>query len=236
MSGSNSSAPGSAASSPPEPLSFTVHSQPDPRALAGSAQQRAGRWKMLLVLAICAAPVVASYFTFYVIKPSGSAYGELISPTVELPADLPLTDLQGRPVAAASLHGQWLLIAAQPSACGAGCERQLFVQRQLREMLGKERGRVDKVWLIPDDGAPSADVLSAVQQKGIEATVLRVPAERLQAWLRPAPGKSLADHFYVVDPMGRWMLRAPADPDPKKFKGDLDKLLKASAGWDNAGR
>lgn len=233
MSGSNTSVPGSA--SPPEPLSFTVHSQPDPRAL-GAPQQRAGRLKMLLVLAICAAPVIASYFTFYVVKPQGSAYGELIAPTVDLPADLPLTDLQGRAVAADSLRGQWLLVAVQPSACAAACERELFVQRQLREMLGKERARLDKVWLIPDDGTPRPEVLAAVNQKGIEATVLRVPAARLAAWLRPAPGKALADHFYVVDPMGRWMLRAPADPDPKKFKGDLDKLLKASAGWDNPGR
>ena len=59
MSGSNTSAPGSAASSP-EPLSFTVHNQPDPRALPGTPQQRTGRLKMLLVLAVCAAPVIAS--------------------------------------------------------------------------------------------------------------------------------------------------------------------------------
>ncbi len=235
MSGSNTSAPGSAASSP-EPVSFTVHSQPDPRALGGSPQQRAGRMKMLLVLALCAAPVIASYFTFYVIKPQGSAYGELITPTVDLPADLPLTDLQGKPVPATSLHGQWLLVAVRPSACDAACEQQLFVQRQLREMLGKERARVDKIWLIPDDGTPRPEVLAAVLQKGVEATVLRVPEARLAAWLKPAPGKTLADHFYVVDPLGRWMLRAPADPEPKKFQGDLSKLLKASAGWDNPGR
>lgn len=233
MSGSNSSAPGSAASSP-EPLSFAVHSLPDPRE---ATQQRAGRWKMLLLLAICAAPVVASYFTFYVIKPSGSAYGELIVPTVDMPGDLPLTDLQGRAVTAASLHGQWLLAVVQPAACGEACERQLYVQRQLREMLGKNRDRVDKLWLIPQDGtAPRAELLAALSQKGAEVTVLRVPRERLDAWLKPAAGKTLADHFFVVDPMGRWMLRAPGDPDPKKFKGDLDKLLKASAGWDNAGR
>lgn len=235
MSGSNTSAPGSAASTP-EPLSFTVHNQPDPRGLAGAPQQRSGRLKMLLVLALCAAPVIASYFTFYVIKPQGSAYGELISPTVELPGDLPLTDLQGNAVAADSLRGQWLLVAVRPAACDVACERQLFVQRQLREMLGKERARVDKIWLIPDDGTPRAEVLSAVMQKGVEATVLRVPQERLAAWLKPAPGKALTDHFYVVDPVGRWMLRAPADPDPQKFKGDLSKLLKASAGWDNPGR
>lgn len=231
MSGSNSSAPGSAS---PEPLSFAVHSLPDPRV---ATQQRAGRWKMLLVLALCAAPVVASYFTFYVIKPRGSAYGELITPAVEMPADLPLTDLQGRPVAAASLRGQWLLAVVQPAACGQDCERQLYVQRQLREMLGKERDRVDKLWLIAqDDPTPRPELLAALSQKGAEVTVLRVPRERLQAWLKPAAGKALADHFYVVDPLGRWMLRAPGEPDPKKLKADLDKLLRASASWDAAGR
>lgn len=232
MSGSNSSAPGSAASTP-EPLSFAVHSLPDPRAAA----QKAGRWKMLLVLALCAAPVVASYFTFYVIKPSGSAYGELITPTVDIPADLPLTDLQGRVVTAESLKGQWLLTVVQPAACPEACERQLYVQRQLREMLGKNRDRVDKLWLIPQESAaPRAELLAALSQKGIEVTVLRVPQARLDAWLKPAAGKALTDHFFLVDPMGRWMLRAPGDPDPKKLKGDLDKLLKAAAGWDNAGR
>lgn len=233
MSGSNSSAPGSAASSTPEPLSFAVHSLPDPRAVP---QQRAGRWKMLLVLAMCAAPVVASYLTFYVVKPSGSAYGELIAPASDMPADLPLTDLQGRAVAPAALRGQWLLAVVQGSDCPAACERQLFVQRQLREMLGKERARVDKLWLIPDAGTPRPEVLAAVSQKGAEVTVLRVPAERLAAWLKPAQGQTLAGHFYVIDPMNRWMERAPAEPEPKKLKADLDKLLRASASWDNAGR
>ena len=191
---------------------------------------------MLLVLAFCAAPVVGSYFTFYVIQPRGSAYGELVTPAVDMPADLPLRDLQGRSVTAASLHGQWLLAVVRPAVCDGACERQLYVQRQLREMLGKERDRVDKVWLIPDDAQPRAELLAALGQKGAEVTVLRVPRDRLQAWLKPSSGKDLTDHFYVVDPLGRWMLRAPADPEPRKLKADLDKLLRASAGWDQAGR
>ena len=214
------------------PLSFAVHSLPDPRA---SGAQRVGRWKMLLVLAMCAAPVIASYFTFYVVKPRGSAYGELVSP-VDMPADLPLTDLQGKPVSPASLRGQWLLAVVQPGACSAVCERQLFVQRQLREMLGKERDRVDKLWLVPDGAPLRPEVLAAVTQKGVEATVLRVPQDRLDAWLKPAAGKTLGDHFYVIDPMGRWMLRAPGEPEPVKLKADLVRLLKSSAFWDPAGR
>ena len=236
MSGSNSSAPGAA--SAPEPLSLAVHSLPDPRTLA---RQKQGRWRMLAVLAMCAAPVVASDFTFYVIKPQGSAYGELITPTVDLPADLPLRDLQGRPVAPSSLRGQWLLALVQPADCPTGCERALFVQRQLREMLGKERERVDKVWLIPepegaDAGPLRPELLAAISQPGLGVNVLRVPAERLAAWLKPAAGRQLSEHFFVIDPLGRWMLRAPADPEPRKLKGDLDKLLRASASWDQAGR
>ncbi|WP_457444783.1 SCO family protein [Roseateles sp. P5_E4] len=210
-----------------------MHSLPDPRT---TGQQRVGRWKMLLVLAMCAAPVVASYFTFYVVRPSGSAYGELIAPAVDMPADLSLTDLQGRAVAPASLRGQWLLAVVHGSDCPAACEQQLFVQRQLREMLGKERARVDKLWLIPDTGTPRPEVMAAVSQKGAEVTVLRVPRDRLDAWLKPASGKALADHFYIVDPMGNWMERAPAEPEPKKLKADLDRLLRASASWDTAGR
>jgi hypothetical protein len=232
MSGSNSSAPGSATSSP-EPLSFAVHSLPDPRA---TTQQRVGRWQMLLVMAMCAAPVVASYFTAYVLKPRGKANYELVTPPVELPADLPLTDLQGNEVASKSLRGQWLLVVAQPAECGEACERQLYVQRQLREMLGKERARVDKVWLVPGEAAPNAKLLAALSQKGAEVTVLRVPKEHLETWLKPESGKTLADHFYLVDPMGNWMERAPADPEPKKLKADLDRVLRSSASWDTAGR
>jgi len=40
----------------------------------------------------------------------------------------------------------------------------------------------------------------------------------------------------IVDPMGEWMMRAPVSPNPNKLKADVDKLLRASASWDNPGR
>ena len=52
----------------------------------------------------------------------------------------------------------------------------------------------------------------------------------------PAPGQALEDHLYIVDPLGEWMMRAPADADPNKLKRDIDRLLRASASWDKAGR
>jgi hypothetical protein len=66
--------------------------------------------------------------------------------------------------------------------------------------------------------------------------VLRVAATDLAQWLAPAQGEAIESHLYLVDPMGRWMMRAPAALDPVRFKRDIDRLLRASASWDTAGR
>jgi hypothetical protein len=66
--------------------------------------------------------------------------------------------------------------------------------------------------------------------------VLRADRARLAAWLAPAAGHALEDHLYIVDPQGDWMMRAPPDADPAKLKRDVEKLLRASAGWDRPGR
>jgi hypothetical protein len=179
--------------------------------------------------------VIASYYAYYVGRPGArSNYGTLIEPTRTLPA-LPLRTLDGAGVDAASLRGQWLLVVVGPADCTDGCRQRLYLQRQLREMLGRERDRVDKVWLVTDEGevAPS---LRAALGGDPSLQVLRVPEPALAGWLAPAPGHALADHLYVIDPHGEWLLRVPADPDPQRVKRDLDKLLRASAGWDRAGR
>jgi hypothetical protein len=218
----------------PEPVSFTVHSMPPPEANA-ERRTRHGRLKMLLVLAVCAAPVIASYFTYFVIRPQGRTnYSELIDPQRPI-ARLPLRDLRGAPVSAESLKGQWLLLVVSGGACSARCENYLFLQRQLRETLGREKDRVDKVWLVTDDEAIRPEVLQAVTPGNAE-TILRVPRAELARWLVPGDGLRLEDHLYLVDPMGNWMMRTPVDPQPARVKSDVEKLLRASASWDEPGR
>ncbi|MDQ6685982.1 MAG: hypothetical protein M3Z16_12745, partial [Pseudomonadota bacterium] len=203
-----------------------------------------GRLVMALVLAICAAPVVAAYVAYFIVRPEGrSNYSDLIQPARPLPTGLPLTDLGGRPVSPAALRGQWLLVVVGGGACDSVCERQLLLQRQLHESLGRERDRVDKLWLVDDGVAPREPTLRAIKAFGhgshlpfAAATVLHSPGPALAAWLQPAARHGLADHLYVVDPRGDWMMRAPADADPGRLKRDLEKLLRASAGWDQAGR
>jgi hypothetical protein len=219
------------------PLGLTVHNLPEPaQAMAEEERRtRAGRWKMIALLLICAAPVIASYFTYYVIRPEGRRnYGELIDPQRPLPELLGL-DLEGRTHRLPELKGQWLLLSVGSGACDEACVQRLYFQRQLRELMGREKERVDRVWLVQDT-APVAEPLRAGLQ---DATVLRVPADELARWLAPAAGQRIEDHLYVVDPMGNWMMRFPAHMNVEtaaKAKRDLERLLRASSSWDQPGR
>jgi hypothetical protein len=220
-----------------EPLGLTVHSLPVPQeALAEDARRTlSGRMKMLLVMLVCAAPVVASYLTYYVIRPDARrSYGELIEPQRPLPA-IAAAALDGKAVPLSSLKGQWLLVSVAGGACDNECEKHLYLQRQLRESLGKDKDRIDWVWLVSD----AAPVREALRPALEQATVLRVNAQQLGAWLAPASGHAIADHLYIVDPMGNWMMRFPAGLDlagAAKAKRDIERLLRASASWDEPGR
>jgi hypothetical protein len=191
---------------------------------------------MLLILLACALPVIASYLAYYVIRPMGrSNYATLIEPQRPLPPldVLPAQDIAGHPVPLTSLKGQWLLVVVAPASCGTSCEKNLFLQRQLREMMGAERDRIAKVWLV-DSPEPLAPALEAAIAARPPVATYRVERAALARWLEPETGQSLEDHLYIVDPLGNWMMRTPADPDPAKLKKDVDRLLRASAWWNRA--
>ena len=105
----------------------------------------------------------------------------------------------------------------------------------MRESLGREKDRVDRVWLVNDEAAVHAALLPALAS----STVLRIAPAPLSQWLEPAAGKRLEDHLYLVDPLGNLMMRFPADIDAAaaaRVKTDLERLLRASSSWDKAGR
>lgn len=216
------------------PLGLTVHTMPDlgQATVRSAAATRSGRLKMLGVLLACAAPVVASYFTYYVVRPQARTnYGELVQPPVEMPA-LKAIDKAGQTVSLDTLKQQWLFVSVADSACDAQCERHLYLQRQLREGLGKEKDRIDWVWLRTGDQPLTETLKNATAA----ATVLQMDESAIASWLQPEAGHRLSEHLYLVDPMGRWMMRFPVQPDPAKMRKDLERLLRASNSWDRAGR
>ena len=237
MSGSKLSNPAAKKDLTESPLAMTVHDMPSPGDVvqADAQRTRMGRWKMIAMMLICASPVIASYFTYYVIRPEGRRnHGELIQPQKDMP-QVTAKNLQGEVVPLASLKGQWLLVNVSAGACAERCQENLYFQRQLREILGRDKDRLDRVWLITDDAPVAENLLPALNM----AHVLRLDLTAVQSWIQPAVGQQLQDHLYVIDPMGNFMMRFPANMDvsgASKAKRDLERLLKASSSWDQAGR
>lgn len=188
------------------------------------------RYRMLyLVLAVCLAPVAASYFAYYVMPPAGRTnYGTLIEPQRPLPP-LELATLDGQRFDLKSLAGRWVLIAVDGSECDRACGDKLLSMRQQRLMTGKDRDRVERVWLISDT-AP----LSTLLLREYEGTrFLRAPAAALESWLPVEPGAKtrIEDHVYLLDPFGNLMLRWPQAANQSAVKRDLSRLLRASSQW-----
>lgn len=218
-----------------EPLGLLVHSMPDQQAMGSIAPVVTGRWKLLVIAALCSLPLLASLFAYFVVRPEGRAsVGELLNPVRELPQQSGLA-LDGTVSPLSALKGQWLLVSVDGGACPERCQQRLFLQRQLRETLGKDKDRVDWVWLL-NDQAPVAD---SMRKPLGDATVLRVAPATLAQWLELPAGKTYADYLFVVDPLGNAMMRLPAHFDgggAAKARRDVERLLRASASWDTPGR
>ena len=191
----------------------------------------------MAVLAVCAAPLIASYFMYYVVKPKGGVtnYGTLIDPRLYPIPRMASTMLDGTPATLDNYKGKWIMLKVGPSECLQECQDQLFAMRQLRKMQGKEMERVERVWMITDN-EPLDTVLMRVNDG---TRMLRAPAAVIDKWLPLEQGAGagadkVSDHVYLIDPLGNLMMRFPkgavsSDTEKvRKVHKDLAKLLKAS--------
>jgi hypothetical protein len=189
----------------------------DIRASDASERPKRSRLTLWLILATCAAPIIASYAAYYFWTPSAHVnYGELIAPH-PLP-DAPLAALDGRVLRLAQLKGQWTLMMAAPATCDERCRRNLVYMRQVRLAQGREAGRIERVWLVTGAGNPDP------------ALVAEHPGLHIARGEQSAPGEVAAapGQIHVVDPLGNLMMRFPADPDPRRMLKDLARLLRHS--------
>ena len=190
------------------------------------AAAKRGRIQMILLLLVCAAPVLASYFTFYVIKPQGGKtnIGQLVSPVQTMP-------LEGLD---AQIQGKWTLLLARPaSECKVGndaCVSLLYLMRQVRVAMGKESQRLQLIWLVTDDGAINLELQKAYDKEVAGFTFIRMPKDqaqkqKLQQWLKLDNAETA---IHLMDPHGDRMMRfatQPEVPDFKKVSKDMEKLL-----------
>ena len=186
-----------------------------------SAPHKRSSAPLWIIIALCAAPMIAAYVAYYVWPPAGHVnYGELIAPRNV--ADVELVTLDQRRFRIGDFKGEWLMLVVDDAACNERCERKLVYTRQVRLAEGTEKERVARLWIATGEARPAEALLNAHAE-------LVVARDTTGAFTRSLPaGSTPADHVYVVDPLGNLMLRFPPDPDPRRMLNDMSRLLRHS--------
>jgi cytochrome oxidase Cu insertion factor (SCO1/SenC/PrrC family) len=178
------------------------------------------RAKLVLIAALFAVPIAASFFAYRYLRPPPTAnYGELLLPPDAVTTQ-PLEAADGARFTFAQLAGRWILVVSDAGACAADCAAKLVTLRQVRLALGRDASRVARVFVVDDRQMPAPAAFEAFDG----TLVALAPAEKK---LPPGAGNDRA-HIYLVDPRGNVMMRWPAAGDGKGILGDLRRLLKAS--------
>jgi hypothetical protein len=185
-------------------------------AASSPAERQRVRRRLVLILIVGIAPIVASYTLYWLGARSQQVnYGTLlVTPAPHLRG----VQLDGAPFALADLRRQWVMFTAAPAACSTPCTQALYATRQARTMQNAERERITRVWLVTDAGQPDPVLLA----QHPDLVVVRVARDELAAL--PAHGEAI----YLVDPRGNLVLSWPREPDIKALARDLGRLLRAS--------
>jgi hypothetical protein len=185
------------------------------------AKAKGSRTTLWILIAVCIAPIAASYVAFYWWQPSEQVnYGELLAPR-PLP-DVALARPDGDPFRLQALKGKWVLTVVDSGRCDAWCEEKLTYIRQIRLAQGKDADRIERLWVITDEVRPQPSLLAA----HVGLHVLHAGNSELPAHL-PAR-HTREDHIYVIDPLGNLMMRYPRHADPRKMLKDVTRLLRHS--------
>ena len=185
--------------------------------------QARARRKLLLIAAMFLAPFLAAYALYYLwpslIPESRVNYGTLVSPARALPP-LDLRDAAGAP-APDALKGKWSLLYLAGARCDDACQQRVFLVRQVRLALAKDRARVQRVYLAPDAAALEAGKSALASADHHDLVLVSAAGGKAAEFFQPADPNAI----YLLDPLGNWLMVYTGEIDPKRLLKDLKKLL-----------
>lgn len=203
------------------------------QAAGREASPRRGLWPLWALIAVFAAPILATWFYFFFpeyLPKARSNRGEILRPAVALPEGLDLRTLEGDVFDPASLEGAWTLVYLAAGSCERACIDHLMQIRQIRLALGEGRKLVERLLLIGEPTGPVEQVLMEDAFAGMG--VAQTDEGGLAALLGALDaGPEALGRVYLLDPQGRLAMRYAADAPPKDILKDLERLLKGSKNW-----
>ena len=192
------------------------------------APRRRSLFPLWAMLAVFALPVVSAWFLYLnpeYLPTTRSNRGDLIEAIVTLPTGEDLLSVEGAPFDSDKLSGRWTLVVLGQASCSEPCLEKLREIRQIRLALGESRLSVERLLLATDSGFVVESELAGTQV----ATLTPAGAQHLLDQL--GDDASAYDRIYILDPMGRLMMRYRADAPAKDILKDMERLLKASKNW-----
>ena len=185
------------------------------------SKKHKGRVQLLLVAAVFIGPLALAawlYFAAQDMTPeSRTNNGALLEPIVNVGELLP-----GSPLLETG-DGRWVLLYANAGVCDEACEYSLYTLRQSRLMLGKEMGRLLRVFLH-GESAPDT-VLLTEEHAGLITLQDSDLADLLD---NKKPADLATGGYYLVDPLGNLVLYFAPDIDPSAMVEDIKHLLEFS--------
>jgi len=196
------------------------------------ASAKIGRAKLLGLMGLYAAPLIAAWLWFaYVTNNEGagvSVNGELIHPAVPLEA-FELASAAQPQWNLDDIRGKWSMVYFAEDQCGQACETALYNMRQIRLSTGRRMERLQRVLVTPGwqemqkKLENASEGLHVIGGNDTDINGLRMQFANAQSDMT-----ACEDCMYLVDPYGNLMMRFAPDLPAAKVLKDIKHLLKIS--------
>ena len=182
-----------------------------------------------ILLAISGLPYLFSWIYFANIDsiPSvaTSNRGSLIEP-VRSVEGLSLQLLNGKTLQTDALKGNWTLVTAGSSECGDLCEKNIFYLRQVRRLMGEERERIRRLFVLMDDHRLQ-EFASRIEAYGAMDVVTGSSADKNTLLEKMTIDEvSPENRIFIIDPQANLMMVYQPDSNPVDIAKDFKRLLK----------
>lgn len=190
---------------------------------AESSPPRRGQLKLLAVFAVVIGPILIAWLmakSGFGVPDGQTNKSDLVEPEVSVQE-------WGSGIEPLGYGSPWRLTVTAPDHCDDRCMTLVNEARQINVALGREAGRVEHVLLL---GHPlAADANERIASEYPRLTMLPLNAAGYRSSLAEQPTAWLEEpQLWVVDPLGRVVLRRNPERRAKQILDDLKHLLKVS--------
>jgi hypothetical protein len=183
-----------------------------------------GRLQLIIVGTFFIGPFLLAWFLYSSdsdwFSSSGTQHGLLLDPPRLLPdAVLSPGDAADGP----KFRDKWSLIIVGDAECGATCQDALYETRQVRRAMGRDDGRIQRVFFVETGESEIAALL-----REHPALVIIEPGSPVSQNLATVLGNPASGDVFLADPLGNLILQFPRETGMKAIHKDLKHLLKVS--------